>query len=125
MGTPAESSAAPAASPASSEAQSSGSSGSNDDGNQMLSGSGSEFEEMVSRIAEMGFDREQIVLALQASYNNPDRAIEYLMNGTPENVLRDMTASQQGAGGGNGGASSPSGAASSGAASGAAPSSGS
>ena len=46
----------------------------------MLSGSGSEFEEMINRIAEMGFDREQIVLALQASYNNPNRAIEYLMN---------------------------------------------
>jgi len=71
----------------------------------MLSGSGSEFEEMIGRIAEMGFDREQIILALQASYNNPNRAIEYLMNGIPENVLRDMIASQQGAGGGNGGAS--------------------
>lgn len=93
----AESSPAPATeSSAPAEAQASDS---NDTGNEMLSGAGSEFEEMIGRIAEMGFDREQIVLALQASYNNPNRAIEYLMNGIPENVLRDMIASQQGAGG--------------------------
>merc|ERR1712137_1291202 len=93
----AESSPAPATeSSAPAEAQASDS---NDTGNEMLSGAGSEFEEMIGRIAEMGFDREQIALALQASYNNPNRAIEYLMNGIPENVLRDMIASQQGAGG--------------------------
>ena len=41
---------------------------------------GDEYEAMIERIAEMGFERSQIMAALQASFNNPNRAIEYLMN---------------------------------------------
>ncbi|KAI8065591.1 hypothetical protein BC940DRAFT_320446 [Gongronella butleri] len=58
------------------------------DENQLLTGVA--LEPVIQNMMEMGFEREQITRALRASYNNPDRAVEYLFNGIPESIEREM-----------------------------------
>ncbi|KAG0476377.1 hypothetical protein HPP92_012791 [Vanilla planifolia] len=48
---------------------------------------GSSFEQAIQHILDMGggtWDRDTVVRAMRAAYNNPERAVEYLYSGIPE-----------------------------------------
>jgi len=57
---------------------------------------GTEYERSVTQLCDMGFEREQVVAALRAAFNNPDRAVEYLMNGIPDAVEQPIPTSTGG-----------------------------
>lgn len=47
---------------------------------------GSALEEAVNNIVDMGFEKSEVQKAMRASFNNPERAVEYLMTGIPEHL---------------------------------------
>ncbi|KAJ1964602.1 UV excision repair protein rad23 [Dipsacomyces acuminosporus] len=50
--------------------------------------SGEMYETAITNMIDMGYTREQCVKAMRASFNNPDRAVEYLLTGIPEAALQ-------------------------------------
>ncbi|KAK7269752.1 hypothetical protein RIF29_22487 [Crotalaria pallida] len=56
---------------------------------------GSNLEEIIQQILDMGggsWDRDTVVRALRAAYNNPERAVEYLYSGIPEQAEAPLVA---------------------------------
>ncbi|GCC29306.1 UV excision repair protein RAD23 homolog A-like isoform X1 [Chiloscyllium punctatum] len=51
------------------------------------------YETMLSEIISMGYEREQVVAALRASFNNPHRAVEYLLTGIPHSPVQESAMS--------------------------------
>ncbi|XP_049848960.1 UV excision repair protein RAD23 homolog [Schistocerca gregaria] len=53
--------------------------------------SDAEHEATVNRIVDMGFDLDQVILALDRSFQNPERAVQYLVSGEIPDVDEELS----------------------------------
>ncbi|KAL1969029.1 hypothetical protein VTN77DRAFT_863 [Rasamsonia byssochlamydoides] len=60
---------------------------------------GPQSESVIAQMEAMGFARSDIERAMRAAFFNPDRAIEYLLNGIPEDLQREQQQAQAAAAG--------------------------
>ncbi|KAK2012988.1 UV excision repair protein Rad23 [Colletotrichum eremochloae] len=91
---PAAHAAAPAAAPATptpAARTTSGDAGPTDPSMAM----GAQRQEVIANMEAMGFERAQIDAAMRAAFYNPDRAVEYLLNGIPDNVQEEQQQQRQ------------------------------
>ncbi|KAF2742145.1 UV excision repair protein Rad23 [Sporormia fimetaria CBS 119925] len=56
---------------------------------------GGEREAAIANMESMGFARDDIDRAMRAAYFNPDRAVEYLLTGIPDNADQDQRQAPQ------------------------------
>ncbi|GAB1320231.1 UV excision repair protein rad23 [Madurella fahalii] len=56
---------------------------------------GAQRAEAIANMEAMGFERSQIDAAMRAAFFNPERAVEYLLTGIPENIQQQQQQQQQ------------------------------
>ncbi|OWZ22817.1 UV excision repair protein RAD23 [Phytophthora megakarya] len=84
----------PSAAPATTAANSSG------EGSGLVAGE--QMSATVQQLVDMGFPEDQVRSALRAAFNNPERAVEYLMTGIPEQAVAPAQTAAPSAEGGAG-----------------------
>jgi len=89
--------AAPPSAPASASPQATPAAEGPNDPNSLLTGTA--LQSAINNMVEMGFPKEQVLRAMRASFNNPDRAVEYLFNGIPAHLEEPQPAAGAAAGG--------------------------